>query len=134
MAGITGLSAATTVSLIKERRVDGSRSIAFAEIDELMLPGLAGKNVLVLICCNDSGATLAYAIERLNGLSPRPLAIRTAALYSAPSPLFKPNYVSAIVGKDTTKTMSQILAGLPWVSGSWVHPFGKERDVTNTST
>lgn len=131
MAGMTGLLSATTVSLVKERRADGSRTISFGDIDELMLPGLGGKNVLILICCNDSGATLAYAVERLNTLQTPPRSVRTAALYSAPSPVFKPSYVSAIVGKDTMKSMSQILSGLPWVNSSWIHPFGKERNVVD---
>lgn len=133
IAGVTGLSAATSISLIKSRNADGSRSICLAPIDELMLPGLADKAVLVLICCNDSGATLEYVVKRLNSLERQPKSLRTAALYTSPSPVFKPTYIGVVVGDDTKKTMSEILVGLPWVSPSWIHPFGRERNVVDTA-
>ncbi|MGV6805891.1 MAG: phosphoribosyltransferase [Ruegeria sp.] len=127
MAGMVGLNAVASVSMIKRRLPNGDRTIELDEVGESILSALSGKKVLVLLCCNDSGASLQYVVGRLQGLEPAPAEIRTAALYSTPSPVFRPNYSSVIVGNDTKKTMTDILHGLPWASGRWIHPFEKER-------
>lgn len=126
LAGFSGTRSALTVTLLKERLSTGERTIAFDDFGEVMVSHLTGKRVLVIICCNDSGASLQYAVEKLK-LS-NVAELRTAALYSSPSPSFKPDYASVIVGRDTKLTMSEILARLPWARPGWVHPFAKERE------
>ena len=127
MAGITGLGAVISVTMIKERLSDGSRTVGLDDVSERVFPALAGRRVLVLLCCNDSGASLRYIVDRLHDMENPPASIRTAALYTTPSPFFMPEYEAVIVGHDTKKTMSQVLEGLPWVSKRWVHPFSNER-------
>lgn len=128
LAGMVGLDAVVSISMLKRRLADGNRTIELDDAGENVLPTMCGKKVLVLLCCNDSGASLQYIVRRLEALDPNPSEIRTAALYTAPSPVFKPTYSAVTVGNDTKKTMTDILHGLPWASKRWIHPFEKERD------
>lgn len=128
MAGMVGLDAVVSLSLKKRRLPDGNRSIDLDNVARDSLGAMSQKKVLVLICCNDSGATLQFVVGKLKEVSPPPTEIRTAALYTAPSPLYRPHYSSVVVGHDTKKTMTEILHGLPWTSDRWIHPFRSERD------
>lgn len=131
LAGEFGLEATVSVSTVKSRLKDGARTIELDRIGEEILPALAGERVLVFICCNDSGATLAYVVSRLTSLPHPPAEIRTAALYTAPSPAFMPQYTGAVLGKDTQQSMTKVLTGLPWVTSRWLHPLAGERLSSN---
>ncbi len=127
LAGQFGLEAVVSVSTSKTRLKDGTRTIELDPISTAILPEFAGKRLLVFICCNDSGASLAYVVSRLNEVASPPVEIRTAALYTAPSPSFMPQYRAVVLGKDSQRSMTKILAGLPWVTSKWLHPLAEER-------
>lgn len=127
LAGQFGLSAAVSLSTSKRRLPGGERTIALDAVSEHTLDDLAEMNVLLFICCNDSGASLAYVVDRMNALGRPPAEIRTAALFTAPSPSFMPRYRAVVLEKDSRRSMSKVLTGLPWVTQRWLHPFGDER-------
>jgi hypoxanthine phosphoribosyltransferase len=128
LAGHVGLKAVVSVATINKRLSDGSRTIEISPTSLGSLSCLAEKNVLVIICCNDSGTSLGHVVGHLRALGPLvPTEIRTAAVYSSLSPNFRPTYVGAIVGRDTRKSMNEILSSLPWMTPGWNHVFGFER-------
>lgn len=126
LAGQCGLTAVVSVSTLKHRLPDGSRSIAFDDVSAAILPVMAGRRILVFLCCNDSGSTLEFVVRALEGL-PEPPVVRTAALYTTPSPSFMPQYRAVTLEQDSNQSMTKILSGLPWVSAKWLHPLGAER-------
>jgi len=127
LSGYLGHRSIVAVSTINERRLDGSRSIELDPISHYAFEGLSNKRVLLLICCNDSGTSLSFVHSQLVGASEPPLEIRTAAIYSSYRPGFKPTYVMTVVGRDTKKTMAEILPNLPWMARGWTHVLGQER-------
>lgn len=129
LAGQVGLDAIVSVNTTKERSVDGERTISIDEASRRSLDCVCGKKVLVLICCNDSGATLAYVVRVLKESNSPPLEIRTASIYTSPSPAYKAQYNAVVLERDSSKTMSTILERLPWVSPKWRHPLPGERPI-----
>lgn len=127
LAGQFGLEATVSVSPRKARLPSGERTIALDDIGETLLPKLGGARVLIFICCNDSGATLAYVVERLKGSDFPPAEIRTAALYTSPSPSFMPTYRAVVLEQTSRRSMTKVLENLPWVTEGWRHPFEDER-------
>ncbi len=127
LAGCT-VNAIVSATLVKKRLPDGSLSVNFDAAAEKATAALSNKKVLILICCNYFGASLKYAKQQLENLKRPPKDIRTQQYNPSPSPMFKPTYISVVVGRDTKKTMTDILNGLPWVTNEWVHPFAKERN------
>jgi hypoxanthine phosphoribosyltransferase len=127
LSGFVGHRSIVSVSTINYRRPDGSRSIELDPISRPAFEGLSGKRVLLLICCNDSGTSLSFVHSHLVAAAEPPLEIRTAAIYSSYSPGFKPTYVMTVVGRDTRKSMAQILPNLPWMARGWNHVLGQER-------
>jgi hypoxanthine phosphoribosyltransferase len=127
LAGQFGLTAAVSISTIKTRLPSGQRTIALDEPSEQVLPSLAHKRTLVFICCNDSGASLEYVVNRLSALPEPPREVRTAALFTSPSPSFRPRYSAVVLDVDSRRSMTRILTGLPWVTQRWRHPFTDER-------
>lgn len=111
IAGRFGLDAVVSASTSKARLKDGTRTIELDPISTAILSELAGKRILVFICCNDSGASLAYVVSKLTALPTPPAEIRTAALYTAPSPSFMPQYRSVILGRDSQQSMTKVLTG-----------------------
>ncbi len=128
LAGQFGLTAIVSLSTVKTRLGNGARTIELDPMSEHIVPMLTGKRVLVFICCNDSGASLAYVVNRIEALGPD-TEVRTAALYSVESPSFEPKYTAVVLGRDSRRSMTKVLTGLPWVTKRWVHPFGDERKV-----
>ena len=127
LAGHLGQRSIVAVTTVNHRRADGSRSIELDPISHYAFEGISSKRVLLVICCNDSGTSLSFVHRQLVGLKDPPLEIRTAAIYSSYSPGFKPTYAITIVGRDTRKTMAQILPNLPWMTRGWHYVLGQER-------
>lgn len=127
LSGYIGHRSIVAISTINSRRPDGSRSIELDPISQDALECLYAKRVLLVICCNDSGTSLSFVHSQLTQATKPPLEIRTAAIYSSYSPGFKPTYVMTIVGRDTKKSMAQILPNLPWMTRGWNHVLGQER-------
>lgn len=129
LAGEFGLIAPVAITPVKTRLPDGDRTIELDPASRAALQGLAGRRLLVFICCNDTGVSLKYVLDELLALSPPPLEVRTAALYTSPSPLVMPRYTGVVLEKESSQSMSEILAGLPWVNERWLQPFGAERGL-----
>lgn len=125
LSGQSNLNSIISVGMKKIRLSNGERTIEFDEFSESIFKKLKGRKVLLLICCNDSGASLRYGFDRI--LRNSPAILKTFAVYTMPSPIFKPDYHCIVVGVDTKKTMTEILNGLPWTKSRWIHPFGNER-------
>jgi hypoxanthine phosphoribosyltransferase len=127
VAGHIGLTSVVSLATQNSRGSDGTRTIQLDPAFEPALAGLAGRNVLVLICCNDSGVSLEYIVTRLRTSATPPAEVRTAALYTSVSPALKPKYFAVEVGQDTKVSMNQIVSRLPWMTNGWKHVFGNER-------
>ena len=114
-AGYIGLRAVVSIAAVHRRLPDGSRETRLDTVQPSMLPLLAGSKVLVLICCNDSGTSLNRVVSALQDLGKdAPAELRTAALYTTISPAIFPNYRAVVVGRDTRRSMNQIISHLPW--------------------
>lgn len=126
LAGHLGLRSVVSVSTVNSRLVDGSRTVRLDEHSLSALAPLKGADVLVLICCNDSGTSLGCVVNYLR-LTVHPHELRCAALYTTPSPAIMPQYHAVIVGKDTKTSMNRIVSRLPWMTNRWVHVLRSER-------
>jgi len=131
LAGSLGLQAIVSVSVLKSRAPSGARVTRLDTPSEAVLQSLGNTRVLLLICCNDSGSTLEFVSSNLANQHRAPTEIRTAALYSSPSPAYMPKYCAVTLERDSRQSMNKILNGLPWVTRSWIHPFGSERFSNN---
>lgn len=129
LAGYVGLDAIVSINTSKGRSQDGERSIVVDAVSLQSLLHLSGKKVLVLICCNDSGATLAHVVRVLKECNSPPQEIRTASIYTSPSPAFKAQYNAVVLERDSARTMSKVLESLPWVNKKWHHPLAGERAI-----
>lgn len=127
-AGYIGLRAVVSIAAVHRRLPDGSRETRLDTVSTQTLPLLAGSKVLVLICCNDSGTSLNRVVSALQDLGKdAPAELRTAALYTTISPAIFPNYKAVVVGRDTRRSMNQIISHLPWMGHGWQHMLAAER-------
>lgn len=133
LAGQFGLTAVVSVSTSKVRQADGRRTLALDLVSKAALGALSGERLLVFICCNDSGSTLEAVANYLEQLPSPPVDMKTAALYTAPSPSFMANFNAVVLEKDARYSMSKVLNGLPWVTDEWLHPLAGERDRNGRS-
>ena len=129
LSGEFGLAAVVSVSTVNRRQADGTREIHIDPVHLGAMKKLRGKRVLVLICCNDSGTSLRHVVDCLAAEPSPPSEIRTAAIFSSPSPGFRPTYVGAVAGQDFKLTMPQLLERLPWVDADWKLQLATERHV-----
>lgn len=127
LAACFGLRAPLSVSTENVRNKDGSRSIKISDPFLAGLSDLGGLRILVVICCNDTGTSLATVVSQVQIADAPPVEVRTCALYSSISPSQTPNYVGVVVGRDTKKSMNEILANLPWITPSWHYQLASER-------
>jgi hypoxanthine phosphoribosyltransferase len=128
LAGYIGLRAVVSIAAVHRRLPGGSRETRLDPLSTQMLPLLAGSKVLVLICCNDSGTSLNHVVRALQELGKdAPADIRTAALYTTISPAILPDYKAVVVGRDTRRSMNQIISRLPWMGHGWRHMLAAER-------
>lgn len=127
LAGHVGLRAVVSVATMNRRLPDGTRGIALDPASAQVLNALQGKRLLVLICCNDSGTSLSYVVHEVQKLNPPPSEVRTAALYSSPSPIMVPQYCGIVLGNDSRMSMSKVISRLPWMTRRWNHVLSSER-------
>lgn len=127
MAAHLGLAPSLSVGTENIRKPDGTRSVRILEPFLPSLEVLGGRNVLLVICCNDTGTSLGHVLEHIQSRDQPPLEVRTCALFSSISPGVKPRYVGVTVGRDTKKSMAQVLSSLPWVTDGWRFSLAEER-------
>jgi hypoxanthine phosphoribosyltransferase len=129
LSGFFTFNSIISIATRNERLPDGSRRIT---TDEARLPrptALAGHNVLLLICFNDSGTSLDFVYSLLRSEFPQIKEIRTAALYSSASPKMRPRYCAWEVGRGLNASISRIINKMPWMSSEWHHIFASERII-----
>jgi hypoxanthine phosphoribosyltransferase len=124
LSGYMGLKSVISVTTITQRMPHGARVITLDEVSASCLPNLKGRRLLIVTCCNDSGASLEYVYQQLSSLSEPPSEIRSAALYTTYSPSFRPTYAAVVIGRDTKQTTDQILLSLPWMTSGWQRVHG----------
>src|ERR1051325_1606611 len=133
LLGFRSLSTVVTISTQKIRKTDGTREVL---LDERRMPGrdvLRGKRVLLLICFNESGASLNAVFSYLKSLPDGPLEVRTAAMYSSASPLLVPRYCAREEGRNLPMAVSRIVSRMPWMTSEWRHVLGEERNPRTTT-
>jgi len=129
LSGYFGLKAIISIATINTREPDGSRKINISPDHLPQAEVISKRKLLILICCNDSGTSLATVYDYFASIIEAPGEIRTAALYTTISPRLKPQYFSVEVGEDIKVPMNKIISRMPWMYPGWNHVFGKERKI-----
>ena len=128
LSGMLGPRAIISVTLSHARDNNGARKTIIDETSKAALRLLKGERILLLICCNGTGTSLAIVSKYLDSLgADSPRETRTAALYTTSSPLLVPNFYGIIVDDDAKISMNVIVSRLPWMTKEWTHALGTER-------
>lgn len=86
-----------------------------------------GKKVLIVCCYVDTGSALEVVYKYLCSLPKPPSEIRTAALYTTPSPRLKPKYFIHELGRDMKVSIDGVILNMPWIKEDWkLAPRGKK--------
>jgi hypoxanthine phosphoribosyltransferase len=127
LSGYFGFSTIIAAATKTVRHPEGYRE---SEMCPTHLPAedaLAQKKILIVSCFVDTGSALERVYKYYNAMPNRPSEIRTAALYTNPSPRLKPTYFVFEMGKDIKMSLSQIMSKMPWMSDGWKYVLDGEQ-------
>ena len=118
------------VMVIATRTIHHADSPREVNLSTDHLPGegaFCGKKVLVVCCYVDTGSALEVVYNYLYSLPTPPSEIRTAAIYTTPSPRLKPRYFIHELGKDMKVSIDRVILRMPWIKEDWkLAPRGKK--------
>lgn len=126
LAGYLGVRPILAVGFETERREDGGREAVLSKIHLASMTSLSRRKVLVVACFVDTGLGLAAVVNYLRSI-PDPPEVRTAAVFTNPTPLMKPRYFVFEIGKNLHRSINQLISQMPWMGRGWRQLLERER-------
>jgi hypoxanthine phosphoribosyltransferase len=82
--------------------------------------------VILVTCTNDTGGAMRAATEWIATHAPS-VQVRTAAVYSRPNALVRPDHVGREAGRSGAYETAKLLVRMPWMIEGWTHDLPEER-------
>lgn len=127
LAGLISVRSVQNILTETNRNPDGSRSMEIIKEASPRADIYRNKNILIMTCFNESGQTLKLVHDYISSVQYPPQKIRTAALFTSASPLFKPHFYAKEVGSTIKTPMIVLMKSMPWMIRGWRHILPKER-------